>query len=105
MRIIYVVLAGVVLGLALNINAQTAMLGSFNSDATTIQSAPPDSIVAVTAEAEGLSQVDPSTLPFFATCWWTVYPGSRPVPMPWPVDSPQHQTGRPPIRLGRGDGI
>jgi len=21
------------------------------------------------------------------------------------VDSPQHQTGRPPIRLGRGDGI
>lgn len=84
MRIIYVVLAGVVLGLALNINAQTAMLGSFNSDATTIQSAPPDSIVAVTAEAEGLSQVDPSTLPFFATCWWTVYPGSRPVPMPCP---------------------
>jgi len=48
------------------------------------QSSPPDSIVQITAEAEGLSQVDPSTLPLFASCWWTVFPGGRPVPMPCP---------------------
>ena len=42
----------------------------------------PDSIVQITAEAEGLTRLDPTTLPFFASCYWTVYPGTGPLPMP-----------------------
>jgi hypothetical protein len=48
--------------------------------------AQPDSIVQITAEAEGLTQVDPTTLPPFASCWWTVYPDGGPVPMPYLPD-------------------
>ena len=66
------------------LHAQTALIGSFNNDLAPVQPAQPDSIVQITAEAEGLSQVDPSTLPFFASCWWTVFPGGGPVPMPCP---------------------
>jgi hypothetical protein len=51
------------------------------SDSGTSQ---PDSIVQITAEAEGLTRVDPATLPLFASCWWTVYPDSGPLPMPIP---------------------
>lgn len=32
-------------------------------------SAQPDSIVQITAEAEGFTQVDPTTLPTIASCW------------------------------------
>ena len=46
------------------LHAQTALIGSFNNDLAPVQPAQPDSIVQITAEAEGLSQVDPSTLPF-----------------------------------------
>jgi len=66
------------------LHAQTALVGSFNNDLAPAQPAQPDSIVQVTAEAEGLSQVDPSSLPFFASCWWTVFPDGGPVPMPCP---------------------
>ena len=66
------------------LHAQTVSVGSFNNDLGPVQSAQPDSIVQITAEAEGLSQVDPTTLPLFASCYWTVYPGTGPVPMPCP---------------------
>lgn len=66
------------------LHAQTVSVGSFNSDLGPVQTAQPDSIVQITAEAEGLSQVDPTTLPLFASCWWTVFPGTGPLPMPCP---------------------
>ena len=66
-----------------------AQLGSISPiallpDAADGQASVPDSIVRIAAEAEGLSQVDPASLPFFASCWWTVSPGGAPVPMPCP---------------------
>ena len=66
-----------------------AQLGSISPiallpDAADGQVSVPDSIVRIAAEAEGLSQVDPASLPFFASCWWTVSPGGAPVPMPCP---------------------
>ncbi|HEX7652130.1 MAG TPA: hypothetical protein VF607_01410, partial [Verrucomicrobiae bacterium] len=64
------------------LHAQTALVGSLNSDLGPVQPAQPDSIVQITVEAEGLTAVDPATLPLFAACWWTVYPDSGPVPMP-----------------------
>ncbi|HEV2692653.1 MAG TPA: alpha/beta hydrolase [Verrucomicrobiae bacterium] len=72
MRKIYTVLAWIILGFAFNIcTAQE-------------QKIQPDSIVQITAEAEGLSRVDPATLPLLAPCWWTVFPDSGPLPMPCP---------------------
>ncbi|HEV2691836.1 MAG TPA: hypothetical protein VG347_02970 [Verrucomicrobiae bacterium] len=67
-----VLLTGAVLFVSLNLHAQVLL------------SDQPDSIVQVTAEAEGLSQVDPTALPLFASCWWTVFPDSGPLPMPCP---------------------
>lgn len=66
------------------LHAQTTLAGGFNNGLGPVQTTPPDSIVQITAEAEGLSQVDPTTLPLFASCWWTVYPGTGPLPMPCP---------------------
>ncbi len=81
-------LAVVVLGLAFNVNAQTAMLGSFNGETTPIQSigdvpAQPDSIVAVAAESQGLSPIAREDLPRGGTYWW-VQPGGQAVPTPFP---------------------
>jgi hypothetical protein len=64
--------------------AQTTLAGGFNNGLGPVQTTQPDSIVQITAEAEGLSQVDQTTLPLFASCWWTVYPGTGPLPMPCP---------------------
>ena len=83
MRILYAALAGVVLGLACNVTAQTVTFGSFNGVATPIQSAPSDSIVQVTAEAQGLQLVSPADVPMVGT-FWLVTSNGMPVPMPFP---------------------
>jgi hypothetical protein len=68
---------------SLNLHAQTAMVGSFNRIGTPIQTAPPDSIVAVTAESQGLSLVAPEDLPFGGT-FWEVMPSGIMAPLPCP---------------------
>ena len=83
MRKIYAGLAGVVLGLAFHINAQTATIGSFSSIAMPIQSAPPDSIVQVAADSQGLQQVALADLPRGGTFWY-VTPGGIAAPFPCP---------------------
>ena len=77
MRKLYAGLAGVVLGLALHISAQTAMLGSFSN------AAPPDSIVQVAADSQGLQQVALADLPRGGTFWY-VTPGGIAAPFPCP---------------------
>jgi|GEM_PF-4972706 len=62
MNKLYVDLTGVVLGLGSNLNAQTAVSGSFNSGTMPMGGiselpAQPDSIVQITAEAQGLPVV------------------------------------------------
>lgn len=76
-------LIGVGLFASLNLHAQTAMVGSFNRIGTPIQTAPPDSIVQVTAEAQGLSLVAPEDLPFGGT-FWEVMPSGIMAPLPCP---------------------
>ncbi len=49
------------------------------------QPAQPDSVVAVTAEAKGLAQIDPANLPGFGT-YWVV--SSNGVSAPWPCPPP-----------------
>jgi hypothetical protein len=87
MKKIYVILVGVVLGLVFNIHAQTAVVGSLNNGLTPIQSATPDSIVQVTADAQGLAQIAPADLPRTGT-YWLVMPGGVPVPAPCPPLDP-----------------
>ena len=81
MRKLYAALAGAVLGLACNVNAQTLLSGSL--DATLVQSAP-DSIVQVTAEAQGLSLMAPEDLPRSGTFWLVTSNGVM-APMPCPL--------------------
>ena len=45
---------------------------------------PPDSIVQITAEAQGLPQVAPDALPPFGTFWWAMPGGGGAAPMPCP---------------------
>ena len=80
-------LAGVVLALALNSNAQSAVSG-FTGEATPIQSigevsAQPDTIVAIAAESQGLSPIAREDLPRGGTYWW-VQPDGQAVPTPFP---------------------
>ena len=75
-------LIGAGLFASLNLNAQTAMIGSFNRIGTPVQPAP-DSIVQVTAEAQGLLLVAPEDLPFGGT-FWEVMPGGIMAPLPCP---------------------
>ena len=49
---------------------------------------PPDSIVQITAEAQGLSQVAPADLPPFGTFWWAMPGGGGAAPMPCPPADP-----------------
>jgi len=65
------------------VHAQIVTVGSFNGVAAPIQSAPPDSIVQVTAEAQGLPLLTPDQVPFCGTFWW-VMPGGAAVPAPCP---------------------
>jgi hypothetical protein len=68
-------------------HAQTALVGSFNRIATPIQPAPPDSIVQVTAEAQGLQLVPSDQVPPYGTFWWAMPSGI--VPMPFAQSSGQ----------------
>ena len=76
-----------VLGLGLfalpvgSLHAQTATLGSFSSIAMPIESAPPDSIVAVTAENQGLSLIAREDLPLTGT-YWLITSNAWALPMP-----------------------
>ena len=80
---LYAVLAGVVMGFAINLHAQTASIGSFNQIATPIQAAPADSIVQATAEAQGLELVAPADLPSGGTFWLMTTNGvAAPSPCP-----------------------
>ena len=66
------------------LNAQLTSTGSFNSGVMQVQPAPPDSIVQITAEAQGLALVPPDQLPPFGT-FWLVQPGAggcMAVPLP-----------------------
>jgi len=82
MKSIRSVIAGLALLATAGILHAQLLTGTISSG--TAETAPQDSIVQITAEAEGLTPVDPTTLPLFATCWWTVFPGGGPVPMPCP---------------------
>ena len=57
-----------------------AQLGNISSGPSPGQSATPDSIVQITAEAQGLPQVDPSALPPFGTFWWAMPGGGGAAP-------------------------
>ena len=63
--------------------AQTDTLGGFNTDTAPVQATPPDSIVQVTAEAQGLSLVPADQIPPSGTFWWVMQAGAY-VPMPCP---------------------
>lgn len=83
-----VFLAGVVLGLAFNTNAQTAAISSFNAVAVPVQSigvvsAQPDSIVQIAAESQGLSTIAREDLPRGSTYWWLQSDDSA-IPTPFP---------------------
>ena len=80
MRKTYITLAGVVFGLAFNLHAQTAIIGGAVGVGTPVSSSS-DSVVAVTADAYGLSQVAPTDLPRNGT-YWVVVPYGGMVPMP-----------------------
>ncbi len=79
MRKQYVVLAGLVLGLAFNLHAQLTLIGGGVD--TPISSAP-DSIVAVTADAYGLEPVGLESLPTFAGTFWIAQPNNVTPPFP-----------------------
>ena len=51
------------------------------------QTAPPDSIVQIAAESQGLQLVSPADLPRGGTFWW-VMPGCSAIPMPCPPQDP-----------------
>ena len=75
MKIIYVVLMGLILSPAFKLQAQTA---------------PADSVVQVTAEAQGLQRVPPGLVPPFGT-FWEILPSSTIsgiIPLPCPPFDP-----------------
>jgi hypothetical protein len=67
--------------------AQAAMVGSFNNALLPVQSATPDSIVQLTADAQGLAQIAPADLPRTGT-YWLVMPSGFPAPAPCPPLDP-----------------
>jgi len=69
------------------LHAQTAVVGSFNNAITAVQSATPDSIVQLTADAQGLAQIAPADLPRTGT-YWLVLPSGFPAPAPCPPLDP-----------------
>jgi len=81
-------LIGVVIigSLAASLNllqAQTAVVGNFNSNLSLVQAAAPDSIVQITADAQGLPLVSPGQAPRSGTFWW-ILPSGTAVPAPCP---------------------
>jgi hypothetical protein len=65
------------------LHAQTAGVGSFNSNLSLVQAAAPDSIVQITADAQGLPLVLPGQAPRSGTFWW-ILPSGTAVPAPCP---------------------
>ena len=70
MRKIDSILMVVILGATINIHAQSDAIGSFNSNLALVQAAAPDSIVQITADAQGLPLVSPGQAPRSGTFWW-----------------------------------
>jgi hypothetical protein len=70
--------------------AQIAPYGIANNDLGPVQSAPSDpsdSIVQLTADAQGLPPVPPDQVPLFGT-FWTVIPGAGALAEPYPCPPP-----------------
>lgn len=73
---------------------ETATIASSSSlDLAPVQSVQPDTIVQLTAEAQGLALVPPDQVPFFGT-FWMVMPGSGAslAPLPCPPPDPSLPT-------------
>ena len=68
-------------------HAQTASIGNINDDIGPVQSAPADTIVSLTAEAQGLQLVPPDQLPRYGT-FWVMPPGNNFMPLPYPCPPP-----------------
>jgi len=64
-----------------SVHAQAVLGGSFVGEGT--PTAPPDSLVQLVAESQGLDQIAPSDLPAFGT-YWLVLPGGVTAPLPCP---------------------
>ena len=74
------------------LSAQSVPVGELESSQVQsigeVQTAPPDSIVQLTAEAQGLARVAPADLPKYGT-YWLVMPGiGGMAPLPCPPDDP-----------------
>ena len=66
------------------LHAQTAVVGSYDTDLGPVQAAP-DTIVSLTAEQDGLAQVPFDQLPRFGTFWLVMSgPGGNIAPFPCP---------------------
>jgi alpha-tubulin suppressor-like RCC1 family protein len=65
------------------LHTQTPLVGSFNNDLAPVQSATPDSIVQVTAEARGLATISYDNLPRSGT-FWEAMPDGIMAPLPCP---------------------
>src|ERR1035437_9891944 len=89
MRTIYTILMGVILCPAFNIRAAQTLLSAQSVQSIgEVQTAPPDSIVQLTAEAQGLALVSPVDFPKYGT-YWLVMPGiGGMAPLPCPPDDP-----------------
>jgi hypothetical protein len=103
MKSIRNLLIGVVIigSLAASLNllhAQTAVVGSFNSNLSLVQTAAPDSIVQVVADSQNLSLVSPGQAPRYGTFWW-ILPSGIAVPTPCP---PQNDLTAPIYQLAAG---
>lgn len=76
------ILGGFIALLSLLHAQETGLLGSFNEVATPLQPAQADSIVQLTAEAHGLTQVAREDLPRSGTFWLVMPNGMAPLPCP-----------------------
>jgi hypothetical protein len=92
-----VIIGSLAAGLHL-VHSQTATIGNFNSNLSLVQAAAPDSIVQITADAQGLSLVSPGQAPRTGTFWW-ILPNGTAVPAPCP---PQNDLFAPIYQLAAG---
>ena len=76
------VLVGMLTCLATGFAQTTASLGSFNNNLAPVQTAPPDTVVQIAAESQGLAQIAPADLPFGGTYFWA-QPDGGIFPMPF----------------------
>ena len=92
-----VIIGSLAAGLDL-LHSQTAVVGNFNGNLSLVQAAAPDSIVQITADAQGLSLVSPGQAPRTGTFWW-ILPNGTAVPAPCP---PQNDLFAPIYQLAGG---